>query len=437
MSAAIVIQFAVIFALLMCAIFLSLAETSLVGMSRIKIIAHIKNGHPASKHLSVWLKEPNKLLATLSICVNAVAIGMSTIGAFLSMDIAAKYGLNEPLVASVTAVIITFVVIVFGEISPKVFAIRNTEKMGLRLVGPVVMIYRFIKPITAFFVKISNFLVRLAGGRPSESIPIVSAKDISTVMDVSVEEGFISPIEKVMMSRIMELDELQVKQVMIPRTSVSAIDIKMNQEQMLDLIIEEGYSRMPVYKGNLDHIVGIIYTKDVLNMIKNNGLIIFHDLIRMPQFVPETKKVSEILKDFRKGKFHMAIVVDEFGGTAGVVTLEDVLEEIVGEIQDEYDVEEKEVERGESGCYNVRGRVEISKLNEDYGFDLPDEEDINTIGGLVARLADRVPKAGESVTMGKLTFTVLKSDARKIERVKIEVKQDDERNKGENKAAGS
>ncbi len=426
METEIAVQLSVMFALLLCAVFLSLAETSLVGMSRIKIIANIKNGHPASKYLSVWLKEPNKLLATLSICVNAVAIGMSTIGAFLSLSIAGKYGFSEPLTASVTAVIITFVIIVFGEISPKVFAIHNTERLGLKLVGPVVMIYKAIRPITTVFVKISNLTIKLAGGKPSESIPVVSAKDISTVMDVSVEEGFISPQEKIMMSRILELDDLQVKQVMIPRTAVSAVDIKMNQEQILDLIIEEGYSRMPVYKGDLDHIVGIIYTKDMLNMVKNKGLIIFQDLIRVPHFVPETKKVSELLKEFRKGKFHMAIVVDEFGGTAGVVTLEDVLEEIVGEIQDEYDVEEKEVERGEDGCYNVRGRVEISKLNEDFGLDLPEEEDINTIGGLVARLADRVPKAGESVTMGRITFTVLKSDARKIERVRVNVEPAEE-----------
>lgn len=418
------VQISVMFVLLLGAVFLSLAETSLVGMSRIKIIAHVKNNHPAAKFLNVWLKEPNKLLATLSICVNAVAIGTSTIGAFLSLNIAAKYGLNETLVATVTAVIITFVIIVFGEISPKVFAIHNTEKLGLKLVGPIVMIYKAIKPVTTVFVKISNLTIKLAGGKPSESIPIVSSKDISTVIDVSMEEGFISQQEKAMMSRILELDELQVKQVMIPRTAVSAIEISMDQEKLLDLVVEEGYSRMPVYKGNMDHVVGILYTKDMLNMVKNRGLIIFQDLIRVPYFVPESKKVSELLKEFKKGKIHMAIVVDEFGGTAGVVTLEDILEEIVGEIQDEYDVEEKEVERGEDGCYNVRGRVEISKLNEDYGLELPEEENINTIGGLVARLADRVPKAGESINLGSTVFTVMKSDARKIERVRIDVKKE-------------
>ena len=415
------VQLAIMFVMLLGAVFLSLAETSLVGMSRIKIIANVKNNHPASKYLNVWLREPNKLLATLSICVNAVAIGTSTIGAFLSLNIAAKYGLNESLVATVTAVVITFVIIVFGEISPKVFAIHNTEKLGLKLVGPVVMIYTAIKPVTNIFVKLSNLTIKLAGGKPSDSIPIVSAKDISTVIDVSMEEGFISAQEKAMMSRILELDDLQVKQVMIPRTAVSAIEISMDQEKLLDFVIEEAYSRMPVYKGNMDHIVGILYTKDMLNMVKNRGLVIFQDLIRVPYFVPETKKVSELLKEFKKGKIHMAIVVDEFGGTAGVVTLEDILEEIVGEIQDEYDVEEKEVERGEDECYNVRGRVEIAKLKEDYGLDLPEEEDVNTIGGLIARLADRVPKAGESVRLGNMKFTVLKSDARKIERVRIDV----------------
>lgn len=399
----------------------SVAETSLIGMSRIKIVAHIRNNHPASKYLKVWMKEPNKLLATLSICINAVAISASTIGAFLSIDIAEYFKFNHTLTATVMAVVITVIIIIFGEISPKIFAIHNTEKLGLALVRPVVIVYYLIRPITEVFVRISNLTVKLFGGKPTSSIPIVSAKDITTVIDVSVEEGYINEAEKKMMAGILELGDMQVKEIMVPRTAIMGINIDADIESAIDFIIEDGYSRLPVYKKDYDHIVGIIYTKDMLSMIKNRGLIIFQDLIRVPYFIPETKKLSDLLKEFKKGKIHMAIVVDEFGGTSGLITLEDILEEIVGDIHDEYDVEERDYERPDDKTWIFKGRAQVSSINQQFKLALPEEDGVTTLGGMVTTLFGYVPKAGESIKMGNLTFTIIRSDARKVDRVKIEM----------------
>jgi putative hemolysin len=403
------------------AAFFSVAETALIGMSRIKIISHIRNNHPAAKYLKVWIKEPNKLLATLSICINAVAISSSTIGAFLSIHVAELLKLNASLTATIMAAIITVIIIIFGEISPKIFAIHNTEKLGLMLIRPVVYIYYVIRPVTEVFVKISNLTIKLFGGKPTSSIPIVSAKDITTVIDVSMEEGYINEAEKKMMAGVLELGDMQVKEIMVPRTAIVGVEIDTDVDKVIDLIIEDGYSRLPVYKNDYDHIVGIIYTKDMLSMIKNRGLIIFHDLIRIPYFIPETKKLIDLLKEFRKGKIHMAIVVDEFGGTSGLITLEDILEEIVGDIHDEYDTEERDFERPDDKTILMKGKTPVSLVNKQVKLALPEEDGVNTIGGMVTTLFGYVPKPGESIKMGNLTFTVIKSDARKVERLKIEI----------------
>ena len=253
------------------------------------------------------------------------------------------------------------------------------------------------------------------------SVPVITAKDLDTVLNVSAEAGYIDEHEKAMMTSIMGFNEMQVKQVMVPRTSITAVNITWDEDKILDTIMEAGYSRMPVYKDTLDNIVGIIYTKDMLSMIKNRQLIIFHDIIRVPYFIPETKNAGDLLKEFKKGKLHIAIVLDEFGGTAGLVSLEDILEEIVGEIHDEYDVEEKEIEDLGDGVFFVKGMIEISKVNEaPLKLDIPEDENINTMSGFLTTLFGYVPKQGEVIKFGNFNFIVVKSDERKITRIKIE-----------------
>jgi putative hemolysin len=416
------LQLYVIFGLLLMAAFFSAAETALIGMNRIKILTNIKNNHPKAKYLKVWIAEPNKLLATLSICINVVAISSSTIGAFISIDLARITKLDPSLTATLVAAVITIILIIFGEVSPKIFAIHNTERLGLFMIRPVVSIYRLISPLTDVFVKISSITIKLFGGQAATSIPVISSKDISAVISASEEQGYIDEQEKEMMSSILSFNDMQVKQAMVPRTSITAVDIAWGEDRILDMIMEAGYSRMPVYKDSLDNIVGILYTKDMLSMIKNRGLIIFHDIMRIPYFVPDTKNIGDLLKEFKKGKIHMAIIVDEFGGTAGLITLEDILEEIVGEIKDEYDTDERDVEDCGNSCYLAKGRVEIGALNaEPYKMDLPEEGGVNTISGFITALFGYVPKQGESITYGSVVFTIVKSDERKINKVKIEV----------------
>lgn len=415
------IEAVIIMICLILSAFCSLAETSLIGMSRIKIFTYIKNQHKAANDLKVWLKDPNKLLSTIVILNNAIAISASTIGAFFSLRLSEIFKFNVSITATITAIVITFFIIIFGEITPKIFAIHNTEKLGLFFISPIVILFKIFRPVTEVVVRISRFIITLFGGKPTASIPVISTKEINTAIDVSAEQGFINEMEKRMMSRILELGDLQAKDVMVPRTSIVAVDIDWPIDKILDIIIEEGYTRMPVFKCSLDNIVGIIYTKDMLGMIKNRGLVVFQDLIRIPYFVPETKYIDDLLKEFKKGKIHIAIVVDEFGGTAGLITLEDILEEIVGDIKDEYDIEEREIDKIDSKTYIVKGKLEVEKLNNYIGIDIPIEDDVNTIGGVVMAIAGKVPKSGEMIKIGNIQFTVLKSNERKIDRIKIEI----------------
>jgi putative hemolysin len=428
MEGMIQIQLWTIFVLFVISALCSMSETALVGMSRIKIVSYIRNNHPAAKYLKVWMKDPNKLIATILIFNNIVNLSASTIGAFLSIRVAEIFGFNQAATTTVVAATITVIIIVFGEITPKIFAIHSTEKLGLVVIRPVVLVFYLIRPLTEIFSRISNFIVKLMGGKPVAGIPVISAKDITTVIDASAEEGYINETEKKMMAGILELGDMQVKEIMVPRTAIMGVELNTDIDRTIDYIIEDGYSRLPVFKKDLDHIIGIIYTKDMLSMIKNRGLIIFQDLIRVPYFVPETKKLFDLLKEFKKGKIHMAIVVDEFGGTSGLITLEDILEEIVGDIHDEYDVEEKDYEKPDDKTYVFKGRAQVSSVNQQFKLSLPEEDGVTTIGGMVTTLFGYVPKPGESIKMGNITFTVLKSDARKVERLKVEIGEESKEN---------
>ena len=422
------LQVGVLVVLFFMAVMVNLAETALIGLDRIKILSLIRNKHKASDSLKIWIKEPNNLLSTLLVWINIVAVSASSIGAFIAMELSKAYpAINEIMMATMVEGVIAFIIIGFGEITPKIYAIHRTEKTALALIGPTVILHRFTAPVTMLFVAIANQVVKLFGVKPKEALKAVSDGDLNNVIDVSADAGFIDEQARIMMSSLLEFKGLQAKHIMVPRTALTGIDIDWALDKIIDVVTEEGYSRMPVYKNNLDNVVGILYTKDMLIMIKNRGLVILHDLMRIPYFVPETKKLSDLLKEFKKGHVHIAVVVDEFGGTSGIVTMEDILEEIVGEIKDEYDMEEKEIEVLAPGVFTMRGNTEIGKINDFCKIEIPDESDINTIGGFVSSLAGNVPKEGEKIVFSNITFTVLKSDVKRLVKLKIEI-MDKEKN---------
>ena len=322
-------------------ILLSATETSLISLSRARIKSLIEKYPSKAKSFSLWLNDPNRMLTTMIVGVNIAIIGTSTIAALLSAKIAKIYNLNEWIIGLISGILVTIAMILIGEIVPKVFAIRNAEKISLLVINPLDRLDNAIFPFAKFLTYIANNIIKFFGGNPVKNIPLVTAEEIKTMIHIGAEEGIIHKEEKEMMHSIFDFGHTVVKEVMVKQQDMVCININDSINKMLDIIVSEGFSRLPVYKDNIDNIVGVIYAKDLLNIWKNKKLIIIQDIIRDPYFVNENKKVNEILKEFQKGKIHIAIVQDDNKKTMGLVTLEDLLEEIVGEIKDEYDIEEK------------------------------------------------------------------------------------------------
>ncbi|MBN2372161.1 HlyC/CorC family transporter [bacterium] len=246
-----------------------------------------------------------------------------------------------------------------------------------------------------------------------------SEEDFHRLIDEGEEEGIIEEEEHDLIHSVFEFRDTIVREVMVPRVDIAAIPLKATLDEVLDIIIEKGHSRIPVYDQNMDNIVGIVYAKDILKVFKSDKRdIVITDIMRPPYFVPETKKIMDLLKEFQVQKIHMAIVVDEYGGTAGLVTIEDLLEELVGEIQDEYDNERERLVRLNDNTISVDAHINVEEIEEFFDCKIP-EEDFETVGGLIFHLFERIPKEGEDVTFQGLRFIVRKADERRVLRVEI------------------
>ncbi|MFQ5866857.1 MAG: hemolysin family protein [bacterium] len=399
-------------------IFLAGSETALTGLRRIRIKRLVAEGVRGARGLSLWLQDPNKLLTTILIGNAAAVIFASVLATSMALDFSFSYGWSEKLAVGCSTAIVTVLILAFGEVMPKTYARENAEKISLICIEPLRRILKLFSPLIQVIVVPANFLIQVFGGRILKTIPLFTAREIGTLIEVGAREGALDEEEKKMIQSSLEFGETIVREVMVPRIDMQCVDINDKREEIFNRIIKMPYSRVPVYNGNLDSIIGIIYTKELLTAWRNRELIIMEDLIRQAYFVPETKKISELLEEFRKGRMHLAIVVDEYGVTAGLVTIEDLIEEITGEIMDEYDVEEETIVKFSDGEAVVYAKEDLDKINEELCLELPAEE-FDSLGGLVIDLFGRVPRAGEEVNFSNLKFVVQEADRRKVIKLKI------------------
>jgi CBS domain containing-hemolysin-like protein len=317
---------------------------------------------------------------------------------------------------TVCSVFITFVIVVFCEALPKVVARSASERAAILLVVPIYVFDKLMTPFTWTLVQIFHRLLPRMGDL---TLSQVTEEDIKQMMEMGQEAGTIQENEKNMIDSIFKFSDTQVNAVMIPRTEMVCVDINTELDKLVDLIIQNGYSRMPVYKGNVDNIVGIINTRDLLSIWKNRDLIVIKDLLHKPYFAPETMRVDRLLREFQRGNIHMAVVVDEYGGTAGLVTLEDLVEEIVGEIRDEYDVDEQVLQKKEDGSWVAEAGVSLDEVNDTLGIHLTPKGDVSSLGGYVTEKTGRVPKRNRVVEDQEAVFTILDANEKKVVRIKI------------------
>lgn len=322
----------------------------------------------------------------------------------------------------VAFLLITSLHIVLGELAPKSLAIQRAEQVTMVVAYPLHLFYLVFSPAISALNWVANRVLKAFGLQSaSETGHYHSGEELRLLLEQGREGGTIEEAEHELIENVFEFGDTIVKEVMVPRTEVIALDITKPPAELIKFVVEEGYTRMPVYAGSIDHIIGVVYSKDLITLLQHQNLIILQDLLRPAYFVPETKLIPELLREFQRNKVQLAIVVDEFGGTAGLVTMEDILEELVGEIQDEYDEEALEVERVEDGVYLVDASVTIPDLNDAVeGFALPEGDDYTTVGGLVNKWFGRIPSADESFERDQVRMTVLKTVDRRVVQVKLE-----------------
>ncbi len=401
--------------MLMVAAFLAAAEISLVSVNRFRVKSLLDEGSSRANKLDKLLEHPNRFLSTILMLTLLIQVGASALATSLALSF------NLPVAGAVATGAMTFLIFIFSEMAPKTYATNNTEKVALA-VAPVVNILSIVfYPLVRLLILISNGVIRLFGGKTIKEGPFVTEGDIKALVSAAEEQDVIEEEEKKLIHSIFDFGDTLVREVMIPRTDMMMLEEGAGLEEALEAILHTGFSRIPVYRKDFDHIVGILYAKDLLPYLKRGESDVQpREFMREPFFVPETKRVSELLTELRKGTVHLAIVLDEYGGTAGLVTIEDLLEEIVGEIFDEYDNEQVLYESIGDGRYTFDARIPIDDLNELLGTDLPAHE-WDTLGGLMYNLMGKIPKQGESVMHEGLRLTAQKVVGRRIFKVLLEV----------------
>jgi CBS domain containing-hemolysin-like protein len=279
--------------------------------------------------------------------------------------------------------------------------------------------YLVFRPIITMLNAMSNMMLRAVGIEPAPEHEVHSPEEIRYLIAESSKQGALEISERELIENVFEFTETTAAQVMVPRSRVVGVDGTLPVSELVDFVMNEGYSRLPVYLGSIDNIIGIIYAKDLLTLMHHRELIILQDILHAPYMVQEDVKIKRLLRDLQRDKVHLAIVLDEFGGTAGLLTLEDILEELVGNIQDEYDEEAPLVEEQTPGSYELDASIRIDEANERLPFTLPERDDYETIGGLITHVAGRIPSTNDVVALDDYDCIVLASTPRRVERVRL------------------
>lgn len=358
------------------------------------------------------IDNPSKLLGAILVGNNIVNIGASALATSIAIDIWGNAGVG---IATGT---MTLLVLIFGEITPKSLAVQNTEKIALKVSKSIYFITIILNPVVTIIMYVTNFFVKLSGGKLDKKDTFITEEELKTIVDVSHEEGVLEGEEKKMIYNVFEFGDSKAKDVMTPRTDMVAIDINSTYDEIISLFKGEQFSRMPVYEDNTDNIIGILYIKDLFFFEGNKDKFDLNQLIRPPYFTYEFKSISKLFAEMRAKRTPMAIVLDEYGGTEGIVTMEDLVEEIVGDIEDEYDDINKEIEVIKEDEYIVDGSTKIDLLNEMIGTHI-ESENFDSVGGFVIGILGRIPEEGEAVEHSSIKFVVESTDKNRIEKLRI------------------
>ena len=392
-------------------------------MTKLRVKSLFSEGDSSYRKLESWLQDPNRYLVTILVGNNIVNVGASILASSIFTRLLATAGWShtEALGGGLAFGTVTFLLLVFGEITPKTFAKQHAVRISQMVIRPLDVLSRALSPFIIVFLALSNAIIRVMGGETVKKVPLVTAEDVRTLIEVSEKEGLLEQEEREMIHSLIDFGETVVREIMTPRVDIQALEISTRFEEVRKAVVEGGHSRIPVYEGDIDSVVGVLHAKGLLAFLNDSERQwALRDILRPTLFVPKNKKVSDLLQTFRRKRTHLAIVVDEYGCTAGLVTIEDVLEEIVGEIHDEYDQEPPEYQVGRNGEIIANAKVDVDLLKEEFDIDLslPDSE-FETLGGFITTYLGDLPAVGDVIRYGSVEMTILEADDRRIEQVKI------------------
>src|SRR5438132_5011403 len=392
----------------------SAAETAFTSINRIALKNLVEAGDEKAKKIEQLIAQPNVFLSTILVVNNVAVIVASSMATVLALRFSPNYG---ELIATILG---SLVVLIFCEITPKTAAVQNPLRWARALLNPVRGAVWLLRPIVSLLTAVTNSLVRLMGGQVRHRGPFVTEEELRLLVNVGEEEGVLEEEETEMIRSIFEFADTTVREVMIPRIDMVILESDATVDQAVDLALQGGFSRIPVYEETIDNIIGVLYTKDMLRQLReDHNTLPIRDLVRPAYFVPETKKLDDLLREIRQRRIHMVIVIDEYGSVAGLVTIEDLVEEIVGDIRDEYDREENLYEQVNQYEYIFDAKISIDEFNELMDTDLGDE-DYDTLGGFLYAQLDKIPIAGDTITYKNMIFTVLATRGRRITKVRVE-----------------
>lgn len=407
------------------------AEFAIVKVRHSQVDLKANQGNTIARISQHIINHLDGYLSACQLGITLASLGLGWVGESVVADIVVKTfaATGNPLTPGeehhysfpIAFAAITVMHIVFGELAPKSVAIIHPLKTTLALSAPLRLFYFIFRPFIWFLNGFANLIIRAMGIDPKLTEEIHTEEELRMLLTESEEGGAIKTSEHELIQNVFEFDDRVVRQILIPRTKVAAIDVESTRDEIIAKVIEEGYSRMPVYQESLDNVIGVIYTKDLIKLLYEKSFHKIGDMIRPAYFVPQNKRINDLLREFQSQHIQMAIITNEFGGTAGIVTMEDIIEELVGEIQDEYDDEKPPVEKRSETEFIVSATAIIGDVNDLLPVALPESPNYDTVSGLLNYIYGRIPAVNEKRIFGGYEFTVLKRFKHSVDTVKMTV----------------
>ncbi len=423
-----IIELFLIFFLILMNGFFSASEIALISLRKSRVRHLVKTGSAAARRVQKLQEEPERFLATVQIGVTLIGTLASALGGVIAIErIKPVLGgipvefiqkAAEPIALVIVVTVITYITLVAGELVPKSLAIRYSEQVAFFTAAVIDALSRLFSVVLRVLTASNNFVLAFFRLRPPEESAFISEDEVKYLIREGRQRGVFEPSEEDLIHSVFKFTDTVVREVMVPRTDIAAVDADSDIDAILRTMNEKGFSRLPVYAGTIDNVVGVVYVKDILPLHVMDQPFSLESVLRKPYIVPPNKKVSVLLKEMRERRIHLVLVGDEYGGIDGLVTMEDLIEEIVGDIRDEKEKELKEIEEIAENRYIVDGKTDIGTVNEKLGLNLPEEE-FETVGGFVLGLFGRLPAEGDEIRHDGVLFTVLRLRKNRLNRIRI------------------